>query len=224
MEAEFTRRSQKLSRLDDEVVSKDARIRELEAELKRQKGQADKGSILDKVREKNPDAALLLSQIQEEAVEKARSLFEEELKSLKSQLGEGKVKENRVAFQSSLDEFMKSPLAALEPELLEIINSSFSSEEELAKAVGNDPELFRKLKRELLDKYFDKAAKLATTKSQIKPDEDKKRDAEIQSGKGAGKSRTSSTQDVSDPDNVEYFKKLPPKKQVEYLKRRGLYR
>ncbi len=223
LEAEFTRRSQKLGRQDDELDRRDSRIRELESELKRQKGQADKSSILDKVKEKNPDAANLLSMLKEEAVSEAKEQFEKELASLKSQFGERKVEENRATFQSSLDEFMKSPLAALEPELLEIINSNYGSEDELVKAAGTDPELFVKLRKELLSKHFEKAAKVTGNKSKSKP-VDKARDKEIQNAKGAGKSKTSGKKDVDDPDSLDYFNTLSEKQQVAYLKKRGLYK
>jgi len=207
LQAEFTRQRQK-----------EAQKAKPETTDEKPRTDSKKPSVVDKIREKNPEAAELFKALKEEALEEAKEQIQGEIETLKSKITVNEAKENMARFQESVDSFLGSPLKELEPELMAEINNRFESDEALLRAASQNPKLFDEIKKEVIAANLERAAEIIS-KSKAPKVSESKREAEILSAKGAGKAKTSKVS--SDPYDLKNFEKLSLEEQEKLLRAKG---
>ncbi len=188
LQREFTKRNQ-------------ARTKEVPE--KKEQSSEGKKSVIDQIRSKNPDAAKIFEALKEEAKAEAKAEFEKELEPIKTQLTVREQTENIKAFSKAIDDFSKSELAELTPEVEAKLNDMFEDKAQLQEAVKRDPSLFEKIKKEVISENFVKAAELVNKK---KSGNSQKREKEIANAKVVTKSKTSS--ESKNYEDLKEFKKL----------------
>jgi hypothetical protein len=195
LQREFTKRNQ-------------ARTKETEKPA----SQSEKKSVIDQIRSKNPDAAKLFEAIKEEAKAEAKAEFEKEIEPLKNKVTVREQADNMRAFAKSIDEFSKSELAELTPEVEAKLNDLFEDRATLEDAIKQDPTLFERIKKEVLSENFLKAAELVNKKKSVNS---KQREKDIKNAKVVTKSKSSS--DSKNYEDLNEFKKLPLEKMRQLL-------
>lgn len=151
LEAEFTRRSQKLRELEKKVEDMSKVNKGQESEVK---------SPLEKLVEINPNAKELVEAIRQEVELKLGKGLEREIKPIQERMTQKQSEENFGIFQKEVSEFLSSSLGKLEPEFNEIAAEVYGDQETLLSEAKKNPDVFKNLKKEVLARHFVKAAKL----------------------------------------------------------------
>lgn len=190
LQAEFTRRSQKLKEYEDNA-SKSTESKENKV--------PEKESRLAQLRKKDPEAANALEQIIREEAEK---IVSERVKPVEEQVTLRRRQENASKFSKASEDFKTSALAELEPQLVDIINENPS---EWQRVIWEDENAFDKLLKELRSRHTievadllrkaDKSANASSTK--------KERLKDSQVG-----TKTKVTQPTKDVMSSDEFRKL----------------
>ena len=233
LEREFHKRNQLSKSRERELESKDEKIKELETQIRALKGQPDKEpSIIDRIGEKNPEAAKLFAAVKKEAIAEARREFQEELEALKVNTFKSKAEENKKSFSVKLDDFAKK-YSGLEDKFMDVIEEFYPDAKQLTSAIAKDDKLFDKIFKEFVFRNRDEVVKLekGTNKrkeennSDTDPEKTKQRDAEIQKSKGAGKPKASSKKDSeedwTDLSDINKFRKAPKDKKLAWAAKHG---
>jgi hypothetical protein len=205
LEAEFTRRSQKLRDLE----------RKVEELSKGKQGQeSEEKSPLEKLVEANPNAKALVEAIRDEVRMNLDKGLEKGIRPIQEKLTQEVSEKNFGKFQSEVKEFLDSPLGKLEAEFNQIAAEQYENQDALLEAASKDPALFTNLKKEVLSRHFVKAAKLmGETVSQ----EDK---SKIVKDTGiSGKSKTTTT--VDDELDMKIFKGKSSDEMKKILSKHG---
>ena len=205
LEAEFTRRSQKMRELE----------RKVEELSKGKQGQEpNEKSPLEKLVETNPNAKDLVEAIREEVRINLTKGLESGIKPIQERLTQQTSDENFGKFQSEVKDFLGSPLGKLEAEFNGIAAELYESQDALLDAARKDPELFSKLKEKAISRNFVKAAKLM---GEVVSREDKNKlvkDTGI-----SGKAKTSTT--VDDELDMKVFKGKTSEEMRKILDKHG---
>jgi len=217
LQAEFTRRSQKIKKLEQENT-------DLKSNKKvDSKSEQVQSRILEQLKEKNPDAAKIFEEFGKELMEQMQNKLGKDVEKLKSTLSKNEQNTNIEHFNSQLTEFLSSSLAGLETEFNVLLDERFPTNEDLITEASKNPRLFEDLKKDVINDNLEKAAGLLSRKKSIvKEKKNKDRDKEIADSKGSGKSRTS----VKTKDNLDLkeFKKLSMDKQEKILREHGAWK
>jgi predicted phage tail protein len=190
LQAEFTRRSQRLKELEGQLADKEVHR---EPEQKSDK----KESKLDALRKKNPEAAKLMEDIIEEKVSER---LKTDLQPLEEKVVLRTRQDNVAAFNRKSEEFLKSELAPLEADIMTVYSENPI---EWQRIIFESPDAFDLLKKEVIYRNFDKAAALKAGKGKISSQSDKK---EVESATVGKKSK--STKKTIDPMDIKEFSKL----------------
>jgi sRNA-binding protein len=205
LEAEFTRRSQKLRDLERKVEELSKAKQGQESEVK---------SPLDKLVETNPNAKELVEAIREEVRLNLTKGLATGIKPIQDRLTQQTADENFNKFQSEVKEFLGSPLGKLETEFNSIAAEYYESQDALLDAARKDPELFSRLKEKAISRNFVKAAKLM---GETVSHEDKNR--KVKDTGISGKAKTTTT--VDDELDLKVFNKKSPEEMKAILDRHG---
>jgi hypothetical protein len=206
LEAEFTRRSQ--------------RMRELERTVEELKSKVNKGqepevkSPLAKLVETNPNAKELVEAIEAEVKFRLDKGLENGIRPIQEKLTQQTSDENFNKFQSEVKEFLGSPLGKLEAEFNQIAAELYENQDALLEAASKDPALFKNLKKEVLSRHFVKAARfMGETVTQ----EDKNK--RVKDTGISGKAKTSTT--VDDDLDLKVFRGKSSAEMREILDKHG---
>ena len=240
LQAEFTRRSQQLRKLERENKNLKNEISEIRDLLKQSKPDQDSdaaASNLDairKVAEDNPKLKPLLEPIVKEMERLNKKAVErdEEKKKKQREDADDVADKNLDVFRSNVDEFLNGPLAALEPEFDAIVAEKFDSVEKLEEAAEKDPDLFDRIMGKFHRVHAKAIAKLTSKgKDSDEDDEDeteskkekaKKRKKEVDK-QGTSRKKSKSSVDASDPMNIKNFKNKTTAEKKALLKQHGAY-
>lgn len=152
----------------------------------------DTRSKFDHLREANPKATDFFNSL-EAAIDERMG---ERVKPLTDRLNFDKSRKNEQSFLAEIDKFLDGDLKELQPELEEIIAETIgTTKEALAKAAGENPNLFRELKKDLLDKHLDKVVEIKS-----KAVDPNARHKEIKDTGVSGKPRTAPVEGSTDLD------------------------
>lgn len=205
LEAEFTRRSQKMRDLE----------RRLDELSKVNKGQEPEvKSPLDKLVEDNPKAKDLIDALREDMEQRLEAKVKQGIRPIQETLSKQQAAENYGKFQAEVKEFLSSPLGKMEAEFNEEAAGMFENQDALLEGAAKDPALFQKLKEKVLAKHFVKAARLFS--GELSP-EDKNKSVK-QTGV-SGKSKT--TTEVDDELDLKTFNKLSSDEMKKVLAKHG---
>jgi hypothetical protein len=212
LQRKFTQNNQASKAQIDELNQK---LADLTALVKgKTSSTTEEKSIIDDIRAKSPETAQLFERFRDELQAKYEKSFEEKLQTelapLKSEISVSKESDNAGKFTQGLENFMKSDLAVYEPDLIDILNEKFESQEALEKAVRKDPSIFSEVKKELasriLDGTVETKAKKAASKSS-KEEKIAKKKEEIENSETVRKPKSSAPVDAE--LTVEASKKIP---------------
>ncbi len=194
LQAEFTRRSQKLKELEE-------KLNDLQTQAKSPNKQSEdeKPSRLAQLRKKDPEAAALLEEMIQEQVEKR---VNDRVKPVEEQVTLRTRKENANKFAQAIGEFQKSELASLEPELLTIYNEN---PDKWQRIIWDNEDAFEQLRKELIYRHLDKVAELRAKKIKESQSPSTKKDRLKESQVGTKTKVTNQSKDVMSTDD---FRKL----------------
>lgn len=205
LEAEFTRRSQKMRELERKVEELSKANKGRDSEVK---------SPLAKLVETNPNAKELVEAIEAEVKFRLGKGLEEGIRPIQEKLTQETADKNYGKFQSEVKEFLGSPLGKLESEFNQVAAEFYESQDALLEAASKDPALFSNLKKEVLSRHFVKAAKLM---GEVVSQEDKNKlvkDTGI-----SGKAKTTTT--VDDELDMKVFKGKSSEEMKRILAKHG---
>lgn len=205
LEAEFTRRSQRMRELERKVDELSKGKQGQESEVK---------SPLSKLVETNPNAKDLVEAIEAEVQFRLKKGLDEGIRPIQEKLTRQTAEENYSKFQSEVKEFLGSPMGKLEAEFNQIAAELYESQDALLEAARKDPSVFSNLKKEVLARHFVKAAKLM---GETVTQEDKNRVVK-QTGI-SGKAKTSTT--VDDDLDLKIFKGKSSEEMKKILDKHG---
>lgn len=195
LQAEFTRRSQKLKELEDKFNT----LQQNSTKTPDKKDEGEKPSRLAQLRKKDPEAAALLEEMIQEQVEKR---VNDRVKPVEEQVTLRTRKENATKFAQAIGEFQKSELASLEPQLLAIYNEN---PDKWQRIIWDSEDAFEQLHKELVYRHLDKVAELKAKKVKESQSSSTKKDRLKESQVGTKTKVTNSTKDVMSADD---FRKL----------------
>lgn len=206
LQAEFTRRSQRLSKLESE-------FNELKAKVTNGKETEEK-SPLDRLVEDNPKAKELIDALRADVEQRLDKGIRQGIQPIQETLTQRQAVENFSKFQGEVKKFLDSPLGKMEAEFNEVAAGLFENQDALETAASKDPALFEKLQEKVLAKHFVKAAKLMN--GIASPEEKNKivKDTGV-----AGKSKT--TTEVDDELDLKVFNKLSSDEMKKVLSKHG---
>ncbi len=216
LESEFTRRSQKLKQLEGENTQLQERLARLEGlvEGKSEKSNESEESPLAQLKKKSPDAAPILDALEKVIKDEVSKRVVEQVKPIEEQVSRRDEDENLSEFSKQVDEFLNSDLGKeFEKELNDIIDGEFENKDKLLEAAKRDPQLFLKLKKELIFKHQDKIFEFKFKSSEEDP---QKRNQEINDLGVSGKAKTGKSK-APDPMDIKEFKQLKTSDEMEKL-------
>lgn len=150
LQAEFTRRSQKLRELEKQLSERETTPQSKEESKVSDKKDTDR---LAQLREKDPAAAEVLESIIREQAER---IVSEKIKPVEEQVTLRRRQENTNKFNKGVEEFLNSPMKELEAEIVDIINENPS---EWQRTIWEKDNAFELLKKELFYRHPEKVAK-----------------------------------------------------------------
>lgn len=206
LQAEFTRRSQKMKQLE-------AKLSELEAKVKPSQDSEAK-SPLDELIEKNPQAKDLIEAIRAEMESKLGKGLEKEINPIKEKLTQQTETENWSSFTKGWSEMMESPLKGLEQEFNAVATEKYGSQEAFIEQAHKNPLVFETLKKEVLSTHFIKAAKLM---GEVISQEDKNK--RVKDTGISGKAKTTTA--VDDELDMKVFKSKTSDEMKKILAKNG---
>ena len=210
LQAEFTRKSQKLSSFERE----NAELKQKLAALSKGKEskETEEESPLDKLAADNPKAKELIDALREDMERR----LSKGIQPIEEKLTRKQAEDNLSRFQEEVDGFLKSPLGGLEQEFNELVKENFENQDAMLEAAASDPALFDKLKKEVLAQNFVKAAELSRAKQT--PEEKNKI---VQQTGVSGKAKT--TTEVDDDLELATFRKKKTSQEMkETLRKVGV--
>jgi len=219
LESEFTRRSQRLKKLETERDELLQRVSKLEGRVE---GTSDKiehaKSKLAQLKEKNPKAAEFIDALDEAIKEKAKELVQ----PVEERVTKRDAQENLDKFSSQVDSFLKSEFKEMEKELDAVISSRYKSDKELIEAAQINPNLFDELKKETIFANQDKFVEIKNKAKDNEATDPVERHKEIRKTGVSGKAKTG-TAAAEDLMDINKFRKLSPDKQEALLREQGLF-
>jgi len=218
LESEFTRRSQKLKKLEGENEALISRLDRLEKTVQGDTDKDDevKQSIIDEMKEKNPEAAKLFQMFGNELFERMQQELQKELDPLKQDAQQSKTEGNAEKFSADIDAFLESDLKELEPEISEYITANEEAVKELVRVT---PDAFKQIKERVILDNLDRVSELRSkSEKDTKSTKKKNRAKNIENasvGQGSTKSSNSSkgmTDDEFKSLSLEEMEKRLPHK------------
>jgi len=207
LEAEFTRRSQRMKGLENENSGLKERLARLEGSVEGKTDKDKKGeeSPLAQLKKKSPEAAPILDALEKVIQSEVEKRVDKRIESVEEQVNRRDENENLAAFEKATNEFLNSALGKeFEKEMNAIIDENFETKDQLLDAAKSDSQLFKKLEKEFVFKHQDKIFEFRSKQSEENPE---KRNKEINDLGVSGKSKTGKTKS---PDLMEIkeFNKL----------------
>jgi len=227
LEAEFTRKSQRLKKLETEndVLREFAKSGDDKGQKSEHVGTDEmKLAIVEEMKKDNPEAAKMFGAFGEQIFSAFKKYVGQDIESLKQNLVQEKSQTNISQFNKDVEEFKNSPLAPLVEKVNEILDREFPTDEELVTAITSAPNFFGKIKDKVIAQNYKLAAELETKAETTAGEVDNsKRDAEIERTKGMGKGNTSKPK-PEDLMESKKFNKLSLEEKEKLLKQKGLFR
>jgi len=225
LQAEFTRRSQRLKVLEAE----NEKLRSSNQPEKTEKNSEQIGNdefqsqILDEMKKENPKAAHLFESFGKELMNAISKKLGKDIEAIKNNLSQAEINANINRFKKDYEEFLNSPLAPLKDELDKTLDELYPTDDLLLEAVQKNPNFFKSLKESVVASNFEKAAELVNSVKKAKEQaSESQRDRDIEKSKGAGKSKVSKPP-VKDLMDSKEFKNLDVKEMEKLLKKKGLW-
>lgn len=153
LQAEFTRRSQKIKDLEKELATAKAPVKDEDDKASSKEDQEDDPE-LSQLKQKDPKAYAALNKLVNRLVEKE---VKAKVKPVEEAVTLRKRQDNSAAFNKAADEFLQSPLKELEADLVAIINENPA---EWQRTIWENDKAFELAKKELVYRHTGKVAKL----------------------------------------------------------------
>lgn len=167
---EYTRSRQELKALNDRLAALESKGQTKEAESTTRTEEV-KSKKLAQLKEKSPETAEFIQELVNELVEEQVG---QKIKPIEESVSLTMKQKNVDAFSQATEEFRKSPLSSLEPQLVAIINENPAWQERIL----NDPNAFKDLHKELVTRHLDDVVKLKSKSLRKGKIEQKQRDIE----------------------------------------------
>lgn len=225
LQAEFTRRSQRLKALEaeNEKLRSASQTEKPTTESEQIGDDKFQSQLIEEMKKDNPKAAHLFESFGKELMTAISKKLGKDIEAIKNNLTQAEISANVDKFKKEYQEFLDSPLAQLKEELDKTLDELYPTDELLLEAVRTNPNFFKSLKESVIASNFEKAAELVTSKKKAQEQtEETKRDREIEKSKGVGKSKVSKPA-VKDLMDLPEFRKLSEKEQEKLLRKKGLF-
>ena len=199
LESEFTKRSQRLKDLERQLAENKSE-KSPENDTKAVRSSDDESDPeLAQLKQKDPKAYEALNKMIDRIVDRRVT---EKVKPVEEQVTLRKRQDNANKFNKAVEEFTKSNLAELEPQIVDIINENPA---EWQRTIWESDNAFEMLKKELFYRHTDKVARLMSQAEKSANAKTEKQERLKDSKVGT---KTKVTQPTKDVMSVDEFKKL----------------
>lgn len=220
LEAEFTRRSQRLKALEKEKAELEQRLAQAIVQGKSDKSNESE-SPFDPLKKNAPNASFFFDTLEKAINQSIEKAISQRVKPVEEKLAQQGYQENLANFKNQHQEFLNTEVGkALKEELVTLVDEYFETTDQLSEAAKTNPDLFRELQKELFFRHQDKVVEVKARSSGTKSPVEKNEEIKGMGISGKANTGLPSPEEISD---LEKFNKLTPEQQEEYLHKIGAF-